>query len=192
MLSRKMHMIVTAVVLLAACAWLPFSILNKDVNVWLRVASGLVGVLAFVILFERDMYLPFLADCAFPSSLLVVNESRVKGDNEIAVSIGDLPAGVKVVYWASEPKDPRSIQLKSWKEAYGDYTNAGVVITNNAGVATLTVRCPQAYTVSHFGMHKSEIPPHIHYRYELPGTKGMLSEVFTLPVKCDKSVIRAQ
>lgn len=186
MLSRKMHMIVTAVVILSACAWLPYAIMRNDLNVWLRVAAALVGILSFVILFERDMYLPFLADAAFPTSLLVPSSSanRIVGQGHVAVSIGNLPPNAKVVYWAAEAAEPRTITTKTWKEAYGDYSNVGVVMSNTSGIATFTIRCPQPYTVSQMGLTSHEIPPHVHYRYELPGTKGMLSEVYTHAVRC--------
>ena len=187
MLSRKLHIIVTAVVLLSACSWLPYAFLHSDLNVWLRIAAGIVGVLAIVLIFERDMYLPFLADAAFPTSLLEpTGLPRASGD--IVVSIDKLPPMAKIVYWAAETKDPRGIGTKNVKEAYGTYTNAGVVQANDTGIATIALRCPQAYTVTHFGLHDSEVPPHLHYRYELPGTKGMLSEVFTLEVLCTKNL----
>lgn len=186
MMNRKMHMILTAVILLSACAWLPFGIMSKSVNIWLRIVTGIIGALAFVLLFERDMYLPFLADAAFPSSLLVVSEEKDKQskNNNVHISIKDLPPNVKVVFWAAEPKDPRIVESKHWKEAYGNFSNAGVVITNSQGVAHIALRCPQSYHVSHLNLHKKQIPPHLHYRYELPSTKGLLSEVYTHIVEC--------
>lgn len=181
-----MHMILTAVVLLSACSWLPYAVISSEMNLWLRVAMGIIGTLSFVLLFERDMYLPFLADCAFPTSLLSL-PTKASPDlvvGSVSVNIAKLPPGAKVVYWAAETMDPRSIEAKNWKEAYGDYSNAGVALANQSGAATISIRCPQAYTVSHMGFISNELPPHVHYRYELPGAKGMLSEVYTLAVQC--------
>lgn len=185
MLSRKMHIVLTVVILISACAWLPFAAMNSGLNVWLRIATGIVGALAFVLLFERDMYLPFLADAAFPTSLLKPG-AATSGD--VVITIDKLPPNSKVVYWAAESKDPRGIGMKPVKEAYGDYTNAGVVLTNNKGTATVSLRCPQPYKVSHLGVFDNELPPHLHYRYELPGTRGMLSEVYTVEVLCTKNL----
>lgn len=185
MINRKLHMIMTAIVLLAACAWLPFAALNSSINIWLRIVLILVGTLAFIVLFERDMYLPFLADCAFPTSLITPTKST-ESTSDTMVTLAKLPPNAKVVYWAATSKDPRAIGSKSWKDAYGDYTNAGVTVANTDGLATVYVSCPQPYTVSHFNFYQNEIPPHIHYRYVLPGTKGMLSEVFTAMVICNK------
>lgn len=189
MMNRKMHIILTVIVLLSACSWLPYAVISSEMNIWLRVAMGIIGTLSFVLLFERDMYLPFLADCAFPVSLLSASPTpdtlNGKADTSVvSVGISKLPPRAKVVYWAAETKDPRSIGAKYWKEAYGEYSNSGVALANQSGVATISIRCPQAYTVSHLGIMNNEIPPHIHYRYELPGTKGMLSEVYTLAVQC--------
>lgn len=185
MLSRKLHMILTAAVLVSACAWLPFAILNNDTNIWLRIAAGIIGALAFVLLFERDMYLPFLADAAFPVALLT---PTTKSAGDVVVNIDKLPPKAKVVYWAAESKDPRGIGVKYVMDAYADYGNSGVVITNDAGVANISLRCPQPYFVSHMGIMNNELPPHLHYRYELPGTKGMLSEVYTVEVLCTKNL----
>jgi len=185
MINRKTHIVLTVVVLLSACAWLPYAMLSMQTNMWLRIALGIIGILSLVLLFERDMYLPFLADAAFPTSLLKQTEST---SGDVVVTIEKLPKNVKVVYWAADPKDPRGINVKDVKDAYGDYENAGVVTTNNTGSATISLKCPQPYKVTHFGVHDMELPPHLHYRYELPGTKGMLSEVYTFEVKCTKNI----
>lgn len=182
-------MIVTVVVLLSACAWLPYALV-KSQNIWLRIAEAIIGVLGLVLLFERDMYLPFLADMAFPTSMLEPLKD-MRNEYDIIVSVENLPPKSKVVYWAADPKDPRGISAKNAKEAYGDYTNAGVVMTNELGVAHIPLKCPQSYTVSHFYLFDNHLPPHMHYRYELPGTKGMLSEVYKVEVKCMKSALQS-
>jgi hypothetical protein len=179
-----MHIVVTTVVLLSACYWLPHALINSDMNIWLRIAAAIVGILGFVQLFERDMYLPFLADASFPTSLLVPSKPTTFIPGNVVVSIAKIPPNAKVVYWAAEPNDPRNINKKNWKDAYGDYENAGVVMSNDKGMATINLRCPQTYSVSHFGVYDCIMPPHIHYRYELPGTKGILSQVYMYLVDC--------
>jgi hypothetical protein len=156
-------------------------------NIWLRIALAIIGLLGLVVLFERDIYLPFLADTAIPTSLLPITKHD-QSEHDTIITIEKLPPKAKVVYWAAEPKDPRGITIHGAKEAYGDYINAGVILSNEQGVAYIPIKCPQAYKVTHFYLFESILPPHIHYRYELPGTKGMLSEVFTIEVACSKSV----
>jgi hypothetical protein len=179
-----MHIVVVFVVLLSAFAWFPISILNQNLHPALRIAVGIIGILAFIVILNRDIYLPFLADSALPASLLPLTPVKEKLQPEdIMVKIKDLPANVKVVYWAAENGDPRSQNrpLKP-RAAYGSYENSGVVISDNTGNASCVIKCPQQYNVK-YAFIPRKIPKHLHYRFTL--SNGMLSRVYTHPVTCD-------
>jgi hypothetical protein len=51
-------------------------------------------------------------------------------------------------------------KLNSWKNAYLDYQNAGVAVSNGNGEAVLKIRDPQSYKVP----FKGKLEPHVHYR----------------------------
>jgi protocatechuate 3,4-dioxygenase beta subunit len=61
--------------------------------------------------------------------------------------------------------------LKTWKEAYDNFDNAGVVIADEDGSALLQVRRPQPYLVPVKGL----LEPHIHYR--ICDKNGMIGSV---------------
>jgi protocatechuate 3,4-dioxygenase beta subunit len=80
----------------------------------------------------------------------------------------------KILYWAAEPKNEKLKEVVSWKEAYAEYENAGVAVSNGGGEAVLKVRAPQSYNVPFQG----KLPSHIHYR--VCGESGWLGHVQTI------------
>ena len=81
----------------------------------------------------------------------------------------------KVVYWAAEPANENLKTLKSWKDAYLEYENAGVTTSNGEGVAILKVRDPQAYKVP----FKGRLESHVHYRVcNEAGWMGRVNTIF--------------
>lgn len=133
-----------------------------------------VVLLAVVYLgFNRDFYLPFLGKCVFP-----VTEKAQNTSDRIQVVVKKMPPNVRVLYWAAKPSTDT---FANPFIAYDDYANMGTATTNSNGEATFSVQCPGKYYV---GKWKKEIPPHVHYRYELPPHKGMFSRVYTTSLKC--------
>jgi uncharacterized membrane protein YuzA (DUF378 family) len=130
----------------------------------------IVGISAIILLVQRDTYLPFLGHTVMPKPMTEYNPS---GENVITRTIENLPPNVKVIYWASLPSDKI---IDNPIDAYGDYTNQGVTITDTNGSATLKVFKPTAYKVP----LKGTLKPHIHYRYW--DSAGMASRLFTLQV----------
>lgn len=177
--SLKLFMV--AVVLLSGVGWALAATLAGNMNVFLRIALVLIGIVSIVLICDRDTFLPFLGECAFPTDLLAPHKPAYAN---VSIKFGGLPAGSKVVYWAAESLDPRAAALPDWKLAYGQHTNSGVAVTDDAGIVHLELRCPQPYRVSWFGLFNHALPTHVHYRYTLPGTTGMLSDVFTHPIAC--------
>jgi hypothetical protein len=66
--------------------------------------------------------------------------------------------------------------LESWEKVYGDYENAGVVVADASGMATLRVRDPQPYKVP----FKGRLGSHVHYR--VCGDPGWIGSVKTMMI----------
>lgn len=130
-----------------------------------------MGVAALALAFCRDFYLPFLGETVAPCSVL---SAQVPEGADMKLSVQVHP-GAKVMYWATEPADAASSQanVPDWKQAYGEFQNAGVAIADDEGNAELAVRTPQAYAVP----TKGKLNPHVHYRE--CGDDGMMKRVET-------------
>lgn len=128
---------------------------------------NILSFISLVMLFDRDLFLPFLGKCAVPQSILTLQTPK-DADTKVNVNV---PPNTKVLYWAAEPNTNSNIM--PWT-AYKKYTNAGVVISNKDGVAELIVRNPGGYSKP---FPKGKLESHVHYRYVR--TNGMLSRVYT-------------
>lgn len=131
---------------------------------------SLVGLSAIAIMFDRDSYLPFLGPTLAPCSVL---QDREPPGATKEVKIVTLPNS-KVLYWAAEPSTEKLKEVKSWKEAYAKYDNAGVATSNSDGIARLKVRDPQSYKVP----FKGKLDAHVHYR--VCGESGFMERVNTV------------
>ena len=140
-----------------------------------KVIYILVGLSALGVMLDRDTYLPFLGPMVAPCSVLE-NREPPGATKEIKVIV---PANSKVLYWAAEPGDENMKALKSWKDAYVKYENAGVSTANADGIAILKVRPPQSYKVP----FKGKIESHVHYR--VCGDAGWMGSIQTAFVNHD-------
>ena len=134
-----------------------------------RLLCIIIGFSGIHLIFNRDSFLPFLGDAAFPCQSLR-NRIPAKANTEVKVRV---PPNSKVVYWASNPSD----KILRVQDAYNNYENSGVTTANDDGVAILRVKKPSAYRVPRTYINK-KLEPHIHYR--LCKTPGMLSSVKTV------------
>lgn len=133
-----------------------------------RIIYILVGLAALSVAFNRDTYLPFLGESVFPCSVL---PDQVPAGATRTVQVKVEPHS-KVVYWASEPADGN--EVKTYKDAYRQYLNAGVATADATGVATLKVREPQPYTVP----FKGHLDSHVHFR--VCGPEGFVGRIKTV------------
>jgi uncharacterized membrane protein YuzA (DUF378 family) len=133
-----------------------------------RIVYILVGLAALSVAFNRDTYLPFLGESVFPCSVL---PDQVPAGATRTVQVKVEPHS-KVVYWASEPADGN--EVKTYKDAYRQYQNAGVATADATGVATLKVREPQPYTVP----FKGRLDSHVHFR--VCGPEGFVGRIKTV------------
>ena len=140
---------------------------------WISFVCTLT-IAAAIIMFvcSRNFYLPFLGSTVYPCGSLA---EKVPADADTSVSIRVKP-GANVVYWASEPSDPRVQPISNPWDAYAMYDNSGVVRADQQGNATLRFRSPSSYKVGLI-MGRT-LKRHVHYR--VCDYAGMMSEVKTV------------
>lgn len=144
------------------------------INLWKPVPAtvGILGVLGVLrMAFDRATYLPFLEECALPSTILT---ETVPKDAAVTVAVTVDRGASHVVYWASESGSGTA--PTPW-DAYSNYGNAGVARAGTDGSATLAVRCPGRYKV-----RGKKLPRHVHYRAVYPS--GIAGSVQTVNVEC--------
>lgn len=129
-----------------------------------------VAAIAFLAL-DRDSYLPFLGECVLPTSLLA---AKTPQDASFTVSVHAAPGATHIMYWASE--SGAGIAPNPY-DAYGNYSNAGIVKTAPSGLTILPVRCPQQYKV-----RGKTLPRHVHYRSIFKS--GVAGPVQTTQITC--------
>ena len=102
-LQKKFHMLVIALVLIGGINWLSVGVVGKDLVRLVaspkvaRVIYVVVGLAALGLLFQRDIYLPFLGETLLPAGALAAKLPQ--GANE-QVTITTKP-GAKVIFWAA-------------------------------------------------------------------------------------------
>jgi hypothetical protein len=136
-----------------------------------NVLNALIALsVLYIIVADRNIWTPFLGDTIVPCS--VINKEPPKDSNVIKV-IQTKP-NTKIVYWASlENKNGEKV----WN-AYGDFSNSGVVYSDEHGKAVLKLREPSEYIIP----TGDKLSKHIHYR-ECPdkdSAEAMLSPLKTV------------
>ena len=181
MLSKEtIHIILFAILVIGGINWLSTAfgyniveILNTYINNLFdsklpidKLIYIIVGIVAIILASKRDNWLPFLGETVLPDHL--INLSTPNNYNTI-VTINTIPNS-KIVYWAALPKGNNP----DVKTAYSDYSNSGVVMSNNYGTAKLPILHGSGYTVP-TGKHISR---HVHWRV-LGLDYGMMGPVET-------------
>ena len=178
--QKKFYMLIIFLVLVGSINWLSIGVSGQDLvrlALPLRYAKWvyiIIGIAALPLLFQRDMYLPFLGETVLPAGALAPKTPQNANDQ---VTIRTRP-GAKVVYWASEPNPTQGKDLPTFQEAYDAYENSGVVVADSSGHAILRFRGPpQAYSVP----MKGRLEPHVHFR--ICDDNGFMERVQTIFVK---------
>ena len=127
----------------------------------------IVGLAAIICAMNRDTWLPFLGETVLPSTFVPLHEH--KGDTNIQVNV---KPNTKVAYWSALPRTDNIIPTVT--NAYGDYSNYGVVMSDDNGDVILSFNKGTSYTVP----NGSTINPHVHYR-EINDDWGMMGPVQT-------------
>lgn len=169
---RRIAVLFVLAVFVALSALQRTNLVRLDMNGVVGTASLIAAIVAVLYLaFDRDSYLPFLGECVLPTSVIA---AKSPADATFSATV-TVPAGAThVMYWASE--SGAGVASTPY-DAYGNYTNAGVVEASSTGRAVLPLRCPRQYVVK-----GRTLPRHVHYR---PIYKsGIAGAVQTLEVTC--------
>lgn len=162
-------------ILAGSLNWLSIAIFDLNFVEWIAdrtfydldtVVYVLVGISGLLFFFARDFYLPFLGRSTFPCGSLT---QKVPESANLDVSVKVEP-GVNVIYWSAEEGNK---VVSNPILAYGQYSNAGVVRSDQNGNAVLRVRKPVSYKVP-----GKTLARHVHFR--TCDSDGMLSRVQTV------------
>jgi uncharacterized membrane protein YuzA (DUF378 family) len=179
-IQKWLHIVLIGLVLLGSVNWLAIGLTGQDLvrlglppryAKWLYIVIGLA---ALPLLFQRDIYLPFLGETVMPATALVAKAPQNANEQ---TTIRTRP-GAKIVFWAAEPNPTQGKELPTPEVAYGEYENSGVAVADTTGHAILRFRGPpQAYTVPIHGRLES----HVHFR--VSDEDGMFGRVQTVFIK---------
>lgn len=187
-LNAKIYIILKIIVIIGAINWglialdpkfnlfelISFASPEDYRDITKRIIYIIIALSTVYIMLQRKTYLPFLDVSIAPVSRFI-KESKQK-DVELEIVI-DAKGGEKVIYWASNKKDPEDKSINDYLKAYGDYDNSGISNVDKDGKAKLYIKCPQEYYVK----YNKILPKHLHYRIL---TKGKLGEVKTVNLSC--------
>jgi uncharacterized membrane protein YuzA (DUF378 family) len=163
----KIWMILTAIVIIGALNWgttaLGYNLVellsnylnslrktNYPIDKIIYIIVALCGVSLAV---RRNTWLPFLGNSVLPGTLVPL-KTPAKADTKVKIQV--YPKA-KVAYWAASGKDKKDQDVL---EAYGDYTNSGVVIADENGNAELPIIEGAGYKIP----SGKKLPRHVHYR----------------------------
>ena len=133
-----------------------------------KIIYIVIALAAFKI-YKRDTFLPFLGKTVIPTSVIPLKNNKYQQD-EVKIHV---KPNSKVIYWAA--KKLKEDKPSVW-DAYDDYSNSGVVMSDNKGIAILKLQKGSGYLVP---WKDKFINPHVHYRYEMnPGKFSRIETVY--------------
>lgn len=177
--NAKLHMLVMGILIIGAVNWGAYALgynMVEHLSIWLNSLFSsnisfdkyvyiIVAICGIMLAFNRSTWLPFLGESVFPQSLVSLKQPN-STDTSVVVMVRP---NTKVVYWASKPGDGKNVE-----EAYDDFSNSGVVMSNDKGEAVLNIITSGNYIVP----SGRKIERHIHYR-EMGLPYGMIGEIKT-------------
>lgn len=176
-LRKKLYMMVVMLIMIGSINWFSIAVTGQDLvrlvlaPRFARIVYGVIGLAGLALLFNRDLYLPFLGETLVPGAALEIKTPQNANDQ---VTVTTKP-GAKVVYWTTEPNPALGKELGTWDQAYGGYENSGVATADDTGKAILRFRGPpQPYKVPMRG----RLEPHVHFR--VTDAHGFMGRVQTL------------
>jgi uncharacterized membrane protein YuzA (DUF378 family) len=144
-------------------------LVGKETNIN-KLIYIIIALAALKLVFKKSTWLPFLGTTAFPSKSLVPTKFNAMGNTVVKVNV---KPNTRVAYWSSMPVENQEVPFVN--DAYGNFENSGVVISDDKGVADLLILPGTAYRV-HSGR---VISRHIHYR-ELDLVSGLMGKIETV------------
>ena len=116
-----------------------------------------------------DLYESYFGETWMPRPI----DDFTPNGNLKEITLKNLPARTKVVYWATTPKTDIKEVAENDIIAYAEYTNRGVATSTSAGSAVCKLVTPIAYKDSSGKI----IKPHVNYRY-WDKEKNMFSKIY--------------
>ena len=179
------YMVIVSIVLIGAINWgasaVGFNfveILSNGLNSMFKsqipfdkIIYVIVGLSGIFLAARFHTWLPFLGRTVLPGQLL---ELKTPENTNKVVTIQTEP-NIKIVYWAALPKKNSSDPTPDVVMAYGDFSNSGVIMSDENGNASFPILVGSDYIVP----SGKKIKRHIHYR-ELNLPYGMMGEVRTV------------
>ena len=183
-MKMKLHMLLLAIVFIGAINWgataigynlvdLLSNTLNKTFNSNLPINNVIyiiVALAAIKLATDKTTWLPFLGMSVLPSNLIPLTKSS--SDNNKKINIKTYP-NKKIAYWTAMPSV--NSEIPNVEEAYSDYSNSGVIMSNDKGEATIEIKEGSSYIVP----SGKVIPKHVHYRV-LGLPYGMIGKIKTI------------
>jgi uncharacterized membrane protein YuzA (DUF378 family) len=142
------------------------NVLNKRIK-FERILYLVGGICTIIFIMNKHNWLPFLGSSVLPSSLIPLK--TIDGNTKITINVSP---NTKVAYWSAKSTEK---QLPTVQEAYDDYSNSGVIMSDADGKATIIFNKGSGYVVPSGRF----IDKHVHYR-ELSDEWGMMGPVQTV------------
>jgi hypothetical protein len=136
-----------------------------------KIIYSIIVLSAILLALNKTLWLPFLGETVFPSEAFI--PTMIKEEYDLSVPVKVKP-NTRVAYWASLPQKNEEI-IPNVVDAYADYSNSGVTISDKEGNVNLLILNGTSYKVP----SGSIIKKHIHYR-ELDQANGFIGEVKTV------------
>ena len=113
------------------------------------------------------------------------NKFPQKYDVVMKVYIGKQHAGKKVLYWAAKEKNSNYLHINDAKNAYGSFSNSGIVTVNKNGTSLLKFSCPQIYhTTPSSGTNPQTYYRHLHLVISNESKTKWEKQIYTKIVVC--------
>ena len=135
-----------------------------------KIMYVLITLAAIKLSFRRTTFTPYLGYAAFPSQVFVNDKKNELGTIDVPVYV---KPNTRVAYWGTLPRT--TPYVPSVVEAYGDFSNSGVVTSDSNGLALLSILPGTSYLVN----SGEEYPRDIHYR-ELEIGYDMMGKLKTI------------
>lgn len=113
------------------------------------------------------------------------NKFPRKYDVVMKINIGKQHSGKKVLYWAAKEKNGTLLNISHAKDAYGNFSNSGIITVNKNGEGLLKFSCPQIYrTTPSNGTKPQTYYRHLHLVISNDSKTKWEKQIYTKIVVC--------
>jgi hypothetical protein len=171
--KTTINMILFALVLLGSLNYLMifigYDIMKNIPHQYAMIIYIIIVISAIILAFNRTTWLPFLGKSVFPSALVPLKQLT---NYDRIITVKTKPNS-KVAYWASSVTLSNGM-IPDVDTAYGDYSNSGVVMSDENGIANFPIMEGSSYIVP----SNRIIDRHVHYRI-IGLEHGMIGKIHT-------------